>query len=207
MRPIDSVTKRIWDGDNCNVIMDQIRREVDAELRARDVHRGIPEFKDIFDDDGVKIGVKPNFQVYVDDGKAHFAIDRHLASLRHTGRERRLMIQRRWLQFCAEPRDEGILTADASLIARREELARMLERTREVEASDNSTGAVKSTPDLPMPGSDTDIAEFGEPVSVSVVDVAAKRKPFACDQCDRSFAKKNHLANHKKSHARETVGV
>lgn len=203
MRPIDTVTQREWAGNNCDIVLERIRKEVDAELRTRDANRGIPQVQDLFDENGVKIGTIENFKVYLDDGKRLFVVDQHLSSLKHRGRERRLMIKRRWTQFCSERRDEATEAAAAGMTARENELATMLESTREVEASDNPIEAVA----LPSTPAD-EVVTLGSqsPVGV-VIDVAAERKPFACDQCERSFAKKNHLANHKKSHTRETVGV
>ncbi|KKM76398.1 hypothetical protein LCGC14_1380540 [marine sediment metagenome] len=195
MQPIDSVTNHPWSPKNSRLMLEQIKDEVRAELRARDASRGIPQLKDVHDDNGVKIGEKDNFQVYKDDGKV-YAVDQHLASLKHSGRENRLMVQRRWAQFCSEPRDEVALSAKAGLTERQDELARTLDRTAEVADSDQPIGPVKSTPDLPMPCSDTDTAELGEPI-----------QEFVCDQCDRKFTQRGHLTNHKKAHAREAVSV
>ena len=197
MQPIDSVTKRPWSSENSRLAIERIKDEVRAELRARDASRGIPQRKDIFDDDGVKIGEKDNFQVYKDDGKV-FVVDRHLASLKHNGRENRLMVLRRWAQFCSKPRDEVALSADAGMTERQTELARTLERTAEIADSDQPLGPEKSTPPAETMTS-TD--------AVSVNMVIEPDRPFVCDQCDRSFTHKGHLTNHLKKHARETVGV
>ncbi len=189
MRPIDSVTQRQWAGPNCDIVLNRIRREVDAELRARDASHGIPQTQDLLDDNGVPIGTIENFKVYVDDGKL-FAVDQHLASLKHTGRERRLMIKRRWVQFCAQRRDEAAEAAAAGMTAREAELAKMLESTAEVEASDQPLGPVKST-------SPTKTETVGDPADVG----------FDCDECGRTFKRQAHLTNHKRAHARKTVGV
>lgn len=204
MRPIDIVTQREWAGNNCDIVLERIRKEVDAELRTRDASRGIPQRQDLFDENGVKIGTVENFKVYLDDGKRLFVVDQNLSSLKHRGRERRLMIKRRWIQFCSERRDEAAEAAAAGMTERENELATMLESTREVEASDNSIGI-----EVPPPAPASETATMGEPDPIPefVVKPGRPGKPFACDQCDRSFAKKNHLANHKKSHTRETVGV
>ena len=193
MRPIDSVTQREWAGANCDIVLKGIRQEVDAELRARDASHGIPQVQDLLDGDGVKVGTIENFKVYVDDGQ-QFAVDQHLADLKHTGRERRLMIKRRWTQFCSQRRDEAAEAAAAGMGARETELAQMLGSTAEVEASDRPLGPVKSTPPA-----ETTIS--ADPAAVQCGDA------FPCDQCERKFKKLAHLTNHKKKHVRETVGV
>ena len=197
MRPIDIVTERDWAGANCDIVLERIREEVDAELRARDATRGIPLIQDLFDENGTTIGTTDSFKVYVDDGKKSFIVDQHLASLKHTGRERRLMIKRRWVQFCSQRRDEAAEAAAAGMTARASELALMLESTSEVEASDKALGPEKSTP----PETTTSDA------AVSATFDVKSDKPFQCEQCGRLFARKAHLTNHMKKHARETVGV
>lgn len=202
MQPIDSVTGRPWSSENSSLALEQIKDEVRSELRARDASRGIPQRKDVLDDNGVKIGEKENFQVYKDDGKV-YAVDQHLASLKHSGRENRLMVERRWAQFCAEPRDEIALSAKAGLTERQNELARTLERTAEVEASDKPLGPVKSTPPT----------QCERPCTTNTADTPVDAvefrmtRTFACDQCERTFKRRAHLTNHKKAHAREMVGV
>lgn len=196
MQPIDSVTKRPWSAENSRLALEQIKDEVRAELRARDASHGIPQLKDVLDENGVKIGERDNFQVYKDDGKV-YVVDQHLASLKHNGRENRLRVQRRWAQFCSEPRDELALSAKAGLTERQKELARTLERTTEVADSDGPLGPEKSTPPETATSDITESAIF---------DIEPDR-PFACGQCSRSFTHKAHLTNHKKKHAREKVGV
>ena len=197
MRPIDSVTQREWAWESCSIVLGKIRDDVNAELRARDASHGIPQEEDRIDENGVKIGVVPSYKVYTVDDKGHSVVDQHLASLKHKGHERRLLVKRRWAQLCSQPRDEVALTANAGLTVREKQLAQMLEDTAKFEASDPPLGPVKSTPPETMTTDD--------PADVSVVEAVTKQYP--CDQCGRTFKHQGHLTNHQKTHKRELVSV
>lgn len=107
MRPINEATGKKWSEANAQRMYKAIRTKALKALTARDAERGIPQ---------------PTGQVYLrEDGSTEedetasgrFVVDRHLADLKHTGRELRLLTAKKWNEFCASrDKDDTIIRRD-----------------------------------------------------------------------------------------------
>jgi len=96
MFPLDSETGKAWSSDSVKMLTDKFSSEADAELRARDEERS----------DGV-LCAKNGYKAYVADSNGRFVIDAGLSKLRHTGRERRLLRNRKMAEFCLTATSEA----------------------------------------------------------------------------------------------------
>lgn len=130
MSPINAATGQKWSTANSARMQQEIRSIAQAALTARDRSRGIPE----------------GGQVYSGaDGR--FIVDRHLAGLKHTGRELRLLTMKHWAAFCRTPKDETAYMAvlvEADNKAARKRMATQTAAAPDVEMTIPSPGKLKS---------------------------------------------------------------
>lgn len=92
MVPLD-LDGKAWSKSSVDMLTEKIRAEVDAELRARDVSRGL--------------SAENGYKAYVSDSNGRYVVDQELARNKHTGRERRLLCAKRMAEFCMEPQSEA----------------------------------------------------------------------------------------------------
>lgn len=92
---LDTVTGKPWKPENANVMLQRIKAEVTTELRARDVSLS-----------GGRINEASGYKITTlgDDGRLR--ADHELQRIRHTGRESRLLRDKRWTEFCATPQPQ-----------------------------------------------------------------------------------------------------
>lgn len=96
MVPLDSETGNAWSEASVKMLTEKLKSEADAELRKRDEERS----------EG-RLSAANGYKVYAPDSNGRFAVDPLLRSLRHTGRERRLLLNRKMAEFCMEPKSEA----------------------------------------------------------------------------------------------------
>lgn len=87
---LDSKTGKLWSQENVNLKLQDMRKRAIADLRKRDVARGVPA----------------NGVVYHDGEPGRFEVDVELSRKKHTGRDVRLLTHGRWAKYCSQPRDE-----------------------------------------------------------------------------------------------------
>ena len=96
MFPLDSETGKPWSASSIAMLTERFKSEADAELRKRDAERS-----------GGEISAKNGYKVYMPDDNGRYVVDQRLRQLRHTGRERRLLHNRKMAEFCLEPKSEA----------------------------------------------------------------------------------------------------
>ena len=98
MFPLEVDGKTRWPADRAQYVFQGMRRDVIAELRARDISHGIPADGKVYRME--KIASGPNGQM-----EEKFVIDHALAQVKHSGAETNSILQHRWDEFCSQPRD------------------------------------------------------------------------------------------------------
>lgn len=96
MALIDSKTSKPWSPGHVNSMLGHIRQACVKELRRRDQAAGIPEDGKVYTVTGDEGG----------NAREHLRVDRDLAGKKSTGRELRMLTERKWAEFCAVPRHE-----------------------------------------------------------------------------------------------------
>lgn len=100
MVPTDSKTGLPWDSTNGNIVLQAINRQVIADLRKLDEFRSQG-----------RLSEANEWCTYIlsgdkDDPSSKFLVDPDLVRLKHTGSDTRKLREKRWAEFCSEPRDQ-----------------------------------------------------------------------------------------------------
>lgn len=96
MSPLDQKTGGSWSSRSVGALTARFTREADAELRARDTERS-----------GGVLCAENGYKCYGEDSNGRFVVDHSLSRMRHTGRDRRLLRNRKMAEFCLEPKSES----------------------------------------------------------------------------------------------------
>lgn len=103
MRPIDTATGQKWTEANSLRMFKEIRGAASQALCKRDRARGIPANGQIYRKDSKS---DKDSEPDKDSAAGRYVVDRHLAGLRHTGRDLRLLAKKHWAAFCSTPKDQ-----------------------------------------------------------------------------------------------------
>lgn len=96
MFPLDSETGKPWSASSIKMLTERFSAEADAELRARDTKLS-----------GGVLCEANGYKCYVPDSNGRYVVDQSLSRIRHTGRERRLLRNKKMAEFCLEPKSEA----------------------------------------------------------------------------------------------------
>ncbi len=104
MRPIDSVTGKPWDAELANLKLQDFKHEAEADLLRLDERRS-----------GGRLNAENGYSALYLDGpepedpkqdRRRYRVSPELASMKHTGQDSRQLREKRWAEFCSEPRDQ-----------------------------------------------------------------------------------------------------
>lgn len=104
MLPMNS-NGTVWQPHNVRLMSRRVRMGARDDLRARDEKNGI------LASNGWKVYRQASGAASTTGNTSHatgrYVADRHLSSLKHTGRDLRLLHASRWATFCSKPQDES----------------------------------------------------------------------------------------------------
>lgn len=109
---LDTVTGNPWKPENANVMLQRIKAEVTTELRARDVSLS-----------GGRINEAGGYKITVPDDAGRLRADHELQRIRHTGRESRLLREKRWTKFCSTPQPQDTIMSELANKGRKARMA------------------------------------------------------------------------------------
>lgn len=141
MQCIDTKTGDPWPSRWATAKLKELKDEASAELVARDRARGIAEDGQVYDMEKVKKGEHSRTQAIVNP---------HLAALRHTGQEVRLLTKSKWADWCSQPRDlqafvASVKTSEAAAIESAKEAAAEIVESIPKEEAPKKTASKKTS--------------------------------------------------------------